>query len=135
VDNNSGTGTSTSCTSSQRDKHLFYNYNLSIPPSSTIKGIEIRLDAKVDSTSGSPKLCLQLSWNGGATWTAPKSTPMLKTSAGTYVLGNAADLWGRTWAVGDISNTSLRVRVTSVASSTSRDFSLDWVAVRVTYQP
>jgi hypothetical protein len=135
VDTNSGTGSSTSCTSSGKDKHLFYNYNLAIPASATIKGIEVRLDAKVDSASGSPKLCVQLSWNGGGSWTTPKSTPTLTTNEATYVLGSAADLWGRTWTVSHLSNTNLRVRVISVSSSTSRDFSLDWMAVRVTYQP
>jgi hypothetical protein len=135
VDTNSGTGTSTSCTNNGKDKHLFYNYGLSIPPGSTIKGIEVRLDAKVDSTSGSPKFCVQLSSNGGASWTAAKSTARLATSGATYMLGSATDTWGRSWTVGDLADAGFRVRVISVANSTSRDFSLDWIAVRVTYQP
>jgi PKD repeat protein len=56
----------TSCTGSGKDKHLFYNYAFSIPAVAMINGIEVRLDAKVDSTLASPKLCVQLSWNGGA---------------------------------------------------------------------
>jgi hypothetical protein len=136
VDNNSGTSSSsTSCTSSSKDKHLFYNYNFAIPTNTAIKGIEVRLDAKVDSTSSSPKLCVQLSWNGGSSWTSAKSTSRLTTSETTYVLGSASDLWGRSWTGGNFGNSSFRVRVISVASSTSRDFSLDWVAVRVTHQP
>jgi hypothetical protein len=135
VDTNSGTSSSTSCTSSNKDKHLFYNYNFSLPAGTAIKGIEVRLDAKVDSTSGSPKLCVQLSWNGGSSWTSAKSTPRLTTSEASYILGSAADLWGRSWTTGNFSNSSFRVRVISVASSSSRDFSLDWVAVRVTHQP
>lgn len=135
VDTNSGTGTSTSCTSSGKDKHLFYNYGLSIPTGATIKGIEVRLDAKVDSTSGSPKLCVQLSWDGGASWTAAKSTARLTTSGATYMLGSATDTWGRSWTVGNVTDANFRVRLISVASSTSRDFSLDWIAVQVTYQP
>jgi hypothetical protein len=135
VDTNSGTGSSTSCTSSQKDKHRFNTYNFSIPGGSTVKGIEVRLDARVDSTSGSPRLCVQLSWNGGATWTTAKATPTLTTSEATHVLGSATDLWGRTWSNSEFGNNNFSVRVISVASSTSRDFSLDWVAVRVTYQP
>jgi hypothetical protein len=42
-------------------------------------------------------MCVQLSWDGGVSWTAAKSTATLMTS------------------------------------NTSRDFSLDWVAVRVSY--
>ena len=131
VDMNSGSGSSTSCTSSSKDKHVFRDYGFSIPSGSTIKGIDVRLDAKVDSTSGSPKICAQLSWNGGSSWTAAKSTATLGTAEGTHMLGGATDTWGRTWAVPDLSNASFRVRVIAVSSSTSRDFSLDWVAVRV----
>ena len=116
-------------------RRAFVRYDLpSIPAGATIKGIEVRLDAKVDSTSGSPKLCVQLSSDGGSSWTTAKSTPGLTTSEATYVLGSASDLWGRTWLNGSFANSSFRVRVISVASSTSRDFSLDWVAVNVHYQ-
>lgn len=72
-----------------------------IPAGAAIKGIDFRLDAKVDSTSGSPKLCVQLSWNGGASWTSAKSTATLATTESTRALGSATDTWGRTWAVGD----------------------------------
>ncbi|RPH60198.1 MAG: hypothetical protein EHM89_09330 [Acidobacteria bacterium] len=135
-DNNSGSSSSsTSCTSSNKDKHLFYNYNLSIPSGSVIRGIEVRLDGKVESTSSSPKFCVQLSWNGGSSWTTAKTTPRLSTNEASYVLGSLSDLWGRNWTTGNFGNSSFRVRVISVASSTSRDFSLDWVAVRVTHEP
>jgi hypothetical protein len=66
------------------------------------------------------------------TWTAARSTPTLTTSMATYVLGGSADTWGRTWTSAELSDASFRVRVTDVASSTARDFSLDWIAVRVT---
>ncbi|MBI5034619.1 MAG: fibronectin type III domain-containing protein [Chloroflexi bacterium] len=132
IDNNSGTSSTTSCTSTQKDKHRYYNYNISLP-GATVAGIEVRLDAKVDSASNSPKMCVQLSWDGGTTWTATKSTPTLTTSEATYILGGAADTWGRTWSLSNLSNTSFRVRIINVASSTARDFSLDWIAVRVTY--
>ena len=133
VDNNSGTNNQTSCTSTRKDRHTFYNYGFSIPGGATIRGIEVRLDGRADSTSGAPKFCVQISWNGGASWTAAKSTSTLTTSEATYLLGGAADLWGRAWSSSDFTN--FRVRITNVASSTSRDFSLDWAAVQVTYTP
>jgi hypothetical protein len=133
VDNNSGTNNSTSCTATTKDKHRFYNYGISVPGGATIRGIEVRLNAKVDATGGSPRFCVQLSWDGGVTWTATKSTATLSTTELTYILGSAADTWGRTWSVGELGNASFRVRITDVASNTSRDFSLDWVAVRVSY--
>ncbi|HYV13447.1 MAG TPA: M14 family metallopeptidase [Pyrinomonadaceae bacterium] len=133
VDNNSGSGTNTSCTNTGKDRHRFYNFGFDIPPASVIQGIEVRLDAKADSTSGAPKICVQLSWDGGASWTTTKSTPTLTTSNATYVLGGPADNWGIAWTLSSLTDANFRVRVIDVSSSTSRDFSLDWVAVRVTY--
>jgi hypothetical protein len=133
VDTDSGTNTGTSCADAGKDKHRFYNYNFSIPAGSTIKGITVRLDARADSTSGSPSLCVQLSWNGGTTWTTAKQTTTLGTSVQAFTLGSATDVWGRSWTVNDFSNVNFRVRVIDVASSTSRDFSLDRLAVQVDY--
>jgi hypothetical protein len=78
---------------------------------------------------------VQISWNGGATWTAVKSTSTLTTSEATYLLGGTTDIWGRTWASSDFTNANFRIRITDVAGNTARDFSLDWLAVRVFYQP
>ena len=133
VDTNSGNGTSSSCTSARKDKHRFYNYGINIP-GSTILGIEVRMDARVDSTSGAPKLCIQLSWDGGTTWTAAKQTGTLTTSEQSYILGSPSDNWGHTWTLSQLSNANFRVRIIDVATSNSRDFSLDWITVRITYQ-
>jgi hypothetical protein len=46
----------------REDKHDFFNYNVSLPTGAAIKGIEVRLDAKTDSTSGAPHMCVQLSY-------------------------------------------------------------------------
>jgi hypothetical protein len=134
TDSNSGTNTNTSCTNSGKDKHRYYNYNLNLPAAAVIKGIQVRLDARADATSGSPKICVQLSWDRGTTWTTAKSTTLSTTEA-TYTLGSLSDTWGRTWSSTNFSNTNCRIRVIDVASNTSRDFFLDYVAVNVTYQP
>lgn len=134
VDTDSGTATGTTCNSTGKDGHRYYNYNVTIPAGSVIKGIEVRLDAKADSSSGTPMLCVQLSWDGGTTWTAAKSTATLGTSEVSYTLGSATDTWGRTWSLNDLTNANFRLRITMVSSSTSRDFSLDWAAVKVHYQ-
>jgi len=133
VDSNSGTVSSTSCTSKGRDRHRFYNYGITIPSGATVAGIEVRLDARVDSTSGSPRMCVELSWDGGLSWTAPLATPTLSTTMTTRTLGGAANPWGRMWTASELSDANFRVRVTNTANSTSRDFSLDWIAVRVTH--
>ena len=116
-DVNSGTNNSSSCTNNGKDKHRFYNYNISLPGGATVKGIEVRLDAFVDAVgSNAPKMCVQLSWDGGTTWTTAKQTATLTTAEATYVLGGAADTWGRTWTAANLSNTNFRVRVIDVAS-------------------
>jgi len=69
----------------------------------------------------------------GVSWTATKSTATLTTNNATYILGGPADNWGFAWTLSELSDTNFRVRVIDVSSSTSRDFSLDWVAVRVSY--
>jgi hypothetical protein len=135
VDTDSGTNSNTSCTNKGKDKHIFYNYNFNIPGTAAIKGIEVRLDARVDATNNAPHICVQISWNGGSSWTAAKQTATLSTGETTYVLGTPADTWGRTWNVGNFSNANFRIRVIDVASGTARDFSLDYIAVNVTYQP
>jgi hypothetical protein len=134
VDNNSGTSTGTSCTSTGHDRHRFFNYGIALPTGASVQGIEVRLDSRVDSTSGSPKMCVQLSWDGGVSWTAAQATSTLTTTMATRTLGGAANTWGRTWTASELTDANFRVRITNVAASTSRDFSLDWIAVRVTYQ-
>jgi chitinase len=129
VDTDSGTAASTSCTDSLRDKHDFFNYG--IAPGATINGIEVRLDAKVDLVKNSAAMCVQLSWDGGTTWTAAKTTPGLTASEATYILGGPTDTWGRTWTAAELSNANFRVRVTDIATAIVRDFSLDWAAVKV----
>lgn len=73
--------------------------------------------------------------NAAAVWCySPLPSTREQPDAGRIDRG-AADTWGRTWASGDFSNANFRVRITDVASSTSRDFSLDWVGVQVSYTP
>jgi hypothetical protein len=132
-DVNSGTNNSTSCTQSSKDKNLFSNYNIAVP-GSTITGIAIRLDGLANSITGSPKICVQLSWNGGSSWTSAKSTPTLTTANATYLLGSSTDTWGHAWTIAQLNNTNFRVRVIDVAGNTTTTFSLDWAAVRVYYR-
>jgi hypothetical protein len=130
-DANSGTGTSTSCTNSGKDRHIFRDYNVSAPAGNTIDGIEVRLDARINTASGTRRMCVQLSWDGGTTWTTAKQTSNLGTSQQTYTLGDNDDDWGHTWTASHLSNANFRVRVINVADSTSRTFYLDWVSVRI----
>lgn len=132
---NSGSASSTACGSTARDKHLFYNYGISIPAGSTIHGIKVQLDAFVDSISNTPTMCVDLSWDGGTTWTSSRATPTLTTTEATYILGGQSDDWGRTWSNTELEDATFQVRVTPLAGSKNRDFFLDWVPVIVDYTP
>jgi len=135
VDTNSGTSTSTSCTSTAKDRHVLSNFGFSIPAGSTIQGIEVKLNSKVDSTTGSPRFCVQLSWNGGSSWTTALTSGTLSTAETIYIVGGVTNTWGRTWTNNDFTNANFRVRLVMIASNTSRDFSLDWVGVQVRHSP
>jgi hypothetical protein len=135
TDTDSGTNKSTSCTDHGKDKHNYYNYNLNLPAAAVIRGVQVRLDARADGTGGSPKICVQLSWDGGITWTTARSTTTLSTTEASYSLGSPTDTWDRTWNASDFNNASFHLRVIDVASHPNRDFFLDHVAVNVTYQP
>jgi hypothetical protein len=134
-DTNSGTSSASSCTSGDKDRHVFYGFGLNVPTDTYIQGIEVRTDARVDSSSGAPKLCVELSWDGGSSWTTPILSQDLTTTEQTLFLGGSNYLWGEPWAPSQVNGNNLRVRVTMVATSISRDFYLDYVAVNVTYAP
>jgi hypothetical protein len=112
------------------DRHRFYNYGFSIDSACEILGIQVRLDWWLDSTSGSNSMSVELSWDGGTSWTAAKTDATETTSEHTGLLGSYGDTWGRTWSPADFSDANFRVRVTSNGAN-ARDFFLDWVPVRV----
>ena len=116
------------------DRHRFYNYGFSIKSSCDISGIEVRLDWWLDSLGGSSSMDVELSWDGGTSWTAAKSDPVESTSEHTAVLGGASDTWGRTWAVSDFDDSNFRLRVASQGVG-GRNYFLDWVPVKVYYAP
>jgi len=119
------------------DRHRYYNYNTSIKSSCAIKGIQVRLDWWLDSTSDTNSMSVELSWDGDATWTAAQTDPTETTSEHTAILGGSLDTWGRAWTAGELSDANFRVRLTSNCSGgaecDSRDYYLDWVAVNVFY--
>jgi endo-1,4-beta-D-glucanase Y len=131
VDAKSGTNNSTSCTDPGKDKHSFAYFDVSLPAGASVKGIEVRLDAKVANLNGSSAICAQLSWDNGKSWTAPKMTSALQTFTATYLLGGANSNWGRSWSNPELSNGNFKVRVTNVASTTGQTFYLDWIGVKV----
>jgi hypothetical protein len=117
------------------DRHRYYTYGVSIPAGCSVSGIEVRLDWWLDSTFGTSSMSVELSWDGGATWTAAKTDGTETTFEHTAVLGGSTDTWGRSWTAAQLSDGNFRVRVTSNSDSGFRDFFLDWVPLKVYYGP
>jgi carboxypeptidase family protein len=130
-DVNSGTASGSTCTSATRDTEDASSNTLGALGS--ILGIRVQLVGKASSQGNSPKFCVQLSSDSGASWTTGKISGALKTSVGTFTLGTTADTWGRAWSAADFGS-GFRVRIIDLANSASRTFYLDSVAVSVTYQ-
>ena len=137
TDVNSGSNNTVSCTNAGKDRHRFWDFGLGVPATpSTIDGIEVRLDEGMNNNGGTNHVCVELSWNGGTSWTTPKVQSLTGGSViTTYTVGATNDLWGRTWTGADFSNATFRVRLTDVTSQPNKSFVLEYLAVQVTYTP
>jgi hypothetical protein len=117
------------------DRQRYYNCGFSIGSGCAIEGIEVRLDWWLDDTLGTNSMDVELSWDGGTSWTTAKTDTQETTSEHTVVLGAPTDDWGHTWSVSELNDANFRVRVTSSSTSAFRDFYLDWVPVKVYHGP
>jgi hypothetical protein len=121
------------------DRHRYYGFGLNAsdtPPDVAITGLEVRLDGWADSTLNNPHYDVQLSWNGGASWSSARSTAGLNAALDAFIVGEPNDLWNHSWSTTDLIDANFRVRITSMATGLGRgmrDFFLDSVAVRVYY--
>jgi hypothetical protein len=137
TDANSNTNTTVSCTNAGKDRHRFWDFSLGVPATATsITGIQVRFDVGMNNNGGTNNLCVELSWDGGTTWTAPKVQGLTGgSSITTYTVGGVTDTWGRTWTPANLSNASFRVRLTDVTSQPNKSFLLEYLAVQATYTP
>jgi hypothetical protein len=137
TDTNTGAaGHSTSCTNAANDRHRFWGYAFGLPGTVTsVDGITVRADAGMNNNGGTSVVCIELSWDGGTTWTTAKSFTLGGTAVATYTLGAANDTWGQTWTAAQLSTTSFRVRLTDATSQANKTYRLDYLAVTVQYTP
>lgn len=112
----------------------------------SLNGVTTSLDhvlVKVNYTAPSPStalacnLSLDLSWNGGTSWTSQK-TQTLSGSSATYTYGSPTDDWsGHTWVYGDFTNTNFRARIQASDPGSNCDNAavehVDWLRVQVSY--
>ena len=135
TDAGSGTNKTISCTDTGKDRHRFSSYNLPVPLTATsINGIEVQLTGAPSTNNGTGQVCVELSGDGGATWTTISHSITYGTTAfTTFTLGGPTDLWGKIWAPAMFSNPTFQLRVTDVDNTGNKAFFLDYVGVRVNY--
>ncbi len=100
----------------------------------------MQLDWWLDATAGNNRIEVDLSWDGGTSWTAVQIDGTEPTSETTVTLGGSADTWGRAWTIAELSDANFRVRVTTTCAGNAsncdpRDYFLDWIPVKVYYNP
>lgn len=135
TDRNSGTSTTNSCLSNAKDRHVYWGYAFDLPPTVTsITGITISARAGQSNNGGTTWLCMELSSDGGATWTVPRRVDMAGNAVSTYTFGGPLQAWDRTWTLADL-GAGFRVRVTDSSSQPAKDFRLDGLGVAVSYVP
>ncbi len=109
--------------------HHYGGFAVSLPGEVEIVGIEVLLRAKKDGVTNA-SLEVELSWNGGASWTATGHQAGPFTGAWRELtVGGPTNLWGRTWTPAEVGWGALLVRLWAVNA-----VRLDWVAVRVYYR-
>jgi hypothetical protein len=136
TDAGTGTSTSTSCTNAGKDRHRFWGYSFGLPGSVTsIDGISVQADAGLNNNGGTSILCVELSKDGGSSWTTPKQVTMTGAAIASYTFGGTADLWGTSWTASSLATGSFRVRITDASSQPSKDYRLDGIRVSVSYTP
>lgn len=137
----SGTGGTQSCGTgavpdARKDRHRLWGYALGLPGTVTsIDGIRVRADVRLNNVTGTTNLCAQLSGNAGTTWTTMQAVAVTSTTETTIVFGGTADTWGRTWTLAELGTANFRVRLIDASTQTNKRFDLDYVAVSVTYTP
>lgn len=119
----------------QNSLHVYGTFNITaLHPGSTITGISVLSDAW-NSGTGTGRLGLELSWDGGVTWTTPQQTANLPALEATQIVGGPADLWGRAgWVETELSNANFRVRVESKrVGAAGPSWNLDFLRVTIHY--
>lgn len=114
--------------------HVYGDFGITGPSGSdTIDEIVVKLEGASGGENDDYKLTVELSWDGGTSWSTAKKTPQYVSSDGTYRIGGDPDGWGHTFTPSELSNANFKVRVSSPDDSDNDTWSLDHVAVQVFY--
>ena len=87
-----------------------FGVDLSSVTNTVIGGIEVNIEAYTVAVT--PGLTVQLSWDGGSSWTEGRSLSWDAAFGDVdQVAGSTTDTWGRVWAADELNDDNFRVRV------------------------
>jgi hypothetical protein len=118
------------------DNVTLYTFGISIPAGSQIDGIEVTVEAILffHNPSYDAKAQITPLYNGRASSASSQLTGNFNDSTEvTLTVGGSSDLWGRTWTVGDFSNTNFGINIEEACSVFQGELQVDHVAVKVYY--
>lgn len=118
------------------NKQDYYTFGFSLPPMGNINGIEVRVEA-AGSLFNSTTIGVELSWDGGATYTAAGKSFSVAAGAADalYTLGGSADVWGHTFTFAQMSDSNFRLRINAnvIDPDVPRSAQIDGIEVKVYY--
>ncbi len=121
----------TYATTSSANTSTFSDYNNVLPDTNTIQGVVVKLE--LSGTTAAGNIGIELSWDGGSSWTSTGyTTATLTTTDAVVSVGGPANTWGRSWSPGEFSNANFRVRLSGNPSS--NEIRVDAIQVRVYHQ-
>lgn len=102
--------------------------------SDTIDDISVRIQHNFSAETARSSLSVELSWDGGTSWTSPKYTLQGSTVLEDQYVSGGPDGWGHTFTPSELSDANFRVRIDTgrVATSTN-DSTIDFIGVTVYY--
>lgn len=100
----------------------------------TVDSILIKVEGFVTSTSTRSQFKVELSWDGGTSWTAAKYSTQLQTAVDVHEFGGA-DAWNHTFTPSELSNANFKVRVSCDLATSTNDARIDYVKANVFYTP
>ena len=109
----------------------YTDFSHGVPGTDTITGIEVKLE--VSGTTAAGTIDVQLSWDGGSTFTTAKSTGTLSDTDAVVTLGGPSDDWGHTpWTPTELNNSNFELRLTGNPSS--NNVQVDAIQIKIYHQ-
>lgn len=95
------------------------SFGFSLPGTNTVSGIQVSLVAGVSNTTNVLPITVQLLQGGNPAGTSKTQNVTGGAGTSTFTFGSSSDLWGTTWKVNDVNQTTFGFQLTAKGSGTS----------------